>query len=69
MEKGKANLMKRLPRLGSGQFTLPLHVEPGVPLEESAKAEILRALADLLLEALGGEAREEKGRKEQNNES
>ena len=45
--------MKRLPRTASGQFTLALHREPSPPLDQAREEELLKALADLMLEVLG----------------
>ena len=61
--------MKRSPKTASGQFTLPLHREASPPLDEARKEELLKALADLMLEALGGESAENQGEKEGSDES
>lgn len=61
--------MKRSPRTPSGQFTLALHQEPGLQLDPPRKAELLKALADLLLEALGEEPAEHQNEKEERDES
>ena len=61
--------MKQSPRSASGQFTLPLKAEPDLHHKEPHNPELLKALADLLLEALGGEGAEERSGKERNNES
>ena len=61
--------MKRLPKTASGQFTLPLHRDPSPPLDEPRKEELLKALADLMLEALGGESGENQSGKEASDES
>lgn len=61
--------MKRSPKTASGQFTLALHRDPSPPLDEARKEELLKALADLLLEALGGESGENRNEKEGNDES
>ena len=45
--------MKLSPRTASGQFTLALHREPSPPLDKAREEELLKALADLMLEALG----------------
>ena len=61
--------MKRSPKTASGQFTLALHRDPSPELEEARKEELLKALADLLLEALGGESGENHCEKEGSDES
>jgi len=61
--------MKRSPKPASGQFTLALHREPSLPLDEPRKEELLQVLAELLLEALGAESAENEGGKEQSDES
>jgi len=61
--------MKRSPKTASGQFTLALHRDPSPPLDEARKEELLKALADLMLEALGGESGENQGEKEGSDES
>lgn len=61
--------MKRLPKTVSGQFTLALHREPRPPLNEARKEELLKALADLLLEALGVETRADQSEEEESDES
>jgi len=61
--------MKRLPRTATGQFTLALHREPRPPLDDARKEELLKALADLMLEALGGESGANPGGKEGDDES
>ena len=61
--------MKRSPKTASGQFTLALHRDPTPHLDEARKEELLKALADLLLEALGGESAENQGEKEGSDES
>lgn len=60
--------MKRSPKTASGQFTLALHRDPTPHLDEARKEELLKALADLLLEALGGESAENQGEKEASDE-
>ena len=45
--------MKRPPRTAKDQFTLVLHREPSLQLDQQRKEELLKALADLMLEALG----------------
>ncbi len=61
--------MKRSPKSASGQFSLALHRDPTPHLDEARKEELLKALADLLLEALGGESGENQGEKEGSDES
>jgi hypothetical protein len=61
--------MKRSPKTASGQFTLALRREPSSFLDEARKEEVLKALADLLLEALGADAGEDQGEKEESDES
>ena len=61
--------MKRSPKTASGQFTLALHREPRPPLDEARKEELLKALAGLMLEALGGESEANPGEKEGSDES
>ena len=61
--------MKRLPKTASGQFTLALGREPNPSLDEASKEQLLKALADLMLEALGAESGEDRSEKEQSDES
>ena len=61
--------MKRPPKTAMGQFTLSLHREPSPVLDEKVKEELLNALADLMLEALGGEPGEHEDQKEVSDES
>ena len=61
--------MKRSPKMATGQFTLALQREPSPPLDEARKEELLKALADLLLEALGGEPGQNQHEKEASDES
>jgi hypothetical protein len=61
--------MKRSTRTASGQFNLALHRDPSPPLDESRKEQMLKALADLLLEALGGESGENQSKMEGSDES
>jgi hypothetical protein len=68
MEKGR-NPMKRSPKTASGQFTLALQREPSPPVDEARKEELLNALADLMLEALGAEPGEDQSEKEESVES
>ena len=60
--------MKRLPRTASGQFTLSLHRAPSPPLDKAREEELLKALADLLLEALGVGSGENQAGKEGSDE-
>jgi hypothetical protein len=69
MGNERRNPMKRSPKTASGQFALALHREPGPDLDEVRKEELLKALADLLLEALGGESGENQDDKEGSDES
>jgi hypothetical protein len=69
MENERKNPMRRSPKTASGQFTLALHREPSLHLDEGRKEELLKALADLLLEALGGESGQNQGEKEGSDES
>ena len=61
--------MKRSPEPASGQFTLALQREPSPPLDDTRKEELRKALAELLLEALGVESAENRGEKEPSDES
>ena len=61
--------MKRPPKTRSGQFVLTLHRDPSPPLDETRKEELLKALAALMLEALGGDSGENQGEKEGSDES
>jgi hypothetical protein len=69
MKNERRNPMKRSPKTASGQFTLALQREPSPHLDEARKEELLKALADLMLEALGGESGENQGEKEGSDES
>jgi hypothetical protein len=69
MKNERRNPMKRSPKPANGQFTLALQREPSPPLDEARKEELRKALADLLLEALGGESGETQGEKEGSDES
>ena len=60
--------MKRSPKTASGQFTLALRREPSSFLDEARKEEVLKALADLLLEALGAESGKDQSEKEASDE-
>ena len=61
--------MKRSPKTANGQFTLALPRDPSPPLDQARKEELLKALADLMLEALGVESGENQGGKEGSDES
>jgi hypothetical protein len=61
--------MKRLPKAANGQFTLALHREPTPQLDQQRKEELLKALADLMLEALGAESAMNQEQKEGSDES
>ena len=69
MKKATKNPMKRSTKPASGQFTLALYREPSPHLDEPRKEELLKVLAELMLEALGVESAENQGGKEQNDES
>ena len=62
-------MKKRSPKTASGQFTLALRRESSEFLDEARKEEVLKALADLMREALGGESGENPGGKEARDES
>jgi hypothetical protein len=64
MENERRNPMRRTPRTASGQFTLALHRDAGADLDGARREELLKALADLLLEAVGGESGENGGKEE-----
>ena len=68
MEKGIRNPMKRSLKTASGQFTLALHREPSPHLDQARKEELLKALADLMLEALGAESGEDQSKEEESDE-
>ena len=61
--------MKRSPKTVSGQFTLALHRDPSPPLDQARKEELLKALAELMLEALGGDSGGNQSEKEPSDES
>jgi hypothetical protein len=69
MKNERTNPMKRSPKTASGQFALALHRDPSSHLDQARKEEVLSALADLLLEALGVESGENQGAKEASDES
>ena len=60
--------MKRSPKTASGQFTLALRREPSSFLDEARKEEVLEALADLMLEALGADSGADQSEKEASDE-
>lgn len=60
--------MRRLPRPASGQFTLALHPEPSPHLDEARKEELLKVLAELMVEALGVESEENQIEEEESDE-
>jgi len=61
--------MKRSTKMASGQYALALFRNPSPPCDEARKEELLKALADLMLEALGAEPGEDQGKTEANDES
>jgi hypothetical protein len=69
MEKGRNRPMKRSRTTTCGQFTLAIHQEPSPLLDPARREELLKVLADLMLEALGVEAGENRTRKEGDDES
>jgi hypothetical protein len=69
MEKGRIRPMKRPRTTICGQFTLALHQEPSPHLDPARREELLKVLADLMLEALGVESGVSPGRKEGDDES
>jgi hypothetical protein len=69
MEKGSKHPMKRPRRKAGGQFTLAIHQEPSPQLDPARREELLKVLADLMLEALGAESGVNPGGKEGNDES
>jgi hypothetical protein len=60
--------MKRSLRPASGQFTLALQREARPPLNEPRTEELLKVLAELLLEALGVESAENQAEQESSDE-
>jgi hypothetical protein len=69
MKMERKNPMKRSSKPASGQFTLTLHREPSPPLDETRKDELLKVLAEVLLEALGVASTESPSGKEPSDES
>ncbi len=69
MEKGSKYPMKKARTTTRGQFALAIHQEPSPQLSPAARQELLKVLADLLLEALGVESGVNPGRKEDDDES
>lgn len=61
--------MKRRPTTGIGQFTLALQREPSPDLGNPKREEVLDALAELMLEALGGGLHDNQNDKEAGDES
>ena len=61
--------MKRLSKAPTGQFKLSLYREPPLQFDELRRDELLNVLADLLLEALGGQANAKEDEKEKIDES
>jgi hypothetical protein len=61
--------MKRSTKTASGQYALALHRDPSPPCDEARKEELLKALADLMLEALGADPGENHGEREASDES
>ena len=61
--------MKRLLKTTPGQLKLSLYREPPLQFDESRREELLNVLADLLLEALSGEANANEGKEENGDES
>ena len=68
MKKRRTNPMKPSPKTANGQFTLALQRGASPPLDEARKEEVLKALADLMLEALGAESGKEQSEKEASDE-
>ena len=69
MEKGSNRSMKRPRTTTCGQFTLAIHQEPNPQLNPARREELLKVLAELMLEALGVESGVNPGRKEGDDES
>jgi hypothetical protein len=69
MEKGSNRPMKRPRTTTCGQFTLAIHQESSPHLDPARREELLKVLADLMLEALGVESGENPVRKEGDDES
>lgn len=61
--------MKRSPKTANGQYALALYRDPSPPLDAARKEALLKALADLMLEALGGDFGENQSEKEPSDES
>jgi hypothetical protein len=61
--------MKRLSKTPTGQFKLSLYREPPLQFDQPRREELLNVLADLLLEALGGQANAKEDEKEKIDES
>jgi hypothetical protein len=69
MKSERTNPMKRPLKQASGQFTLTLHRDPSPHLDPAKTEELLKVLADLMLEALGGESGENQSATEGSDES
>lgn len=69
MAKGSNHPMKRPIPASCGQFTLAIHQEPTPHLDPARREELLKVLADLMLEALGVETGVNPSGKEGNDES
>ncbi len=69
MEKGNKRPMKRPRKTTCGQFTLAIHQEPSHHLDPARREELLKVLAELMLEALGVESGVNPGGKEGDDES
>ena len=69
MEKGSKYPMKKPRTSTPGQFALAIHQEPSLQLSPAARQELLKVLADLLLEALDVESGVNPCRKEDDDES
>lgn len=61
--------MQRSPKPPSGQFALALYPEAIPHLDKPREEELLKVLAELMLEALGAEPAENQGGKENSDES
>jgi hypothetical protein len=61
--------MRRPTKKVYNQFTLSLHRDPSLQLDEPRKEELLSVLADLMREALGADSVENEGEKEKADES
>jgi hypothetical protein len=68
MQQERNHPMKQSPRKASSQFTLAFQREPGPHLDEPSKEELLKVLAELMIEALGVEPAEDQDGKEESDE-